>query len=361
MLSPSQATLYPSSMRKLSALVIATLFLGVTPAIAAVTITKTIRNCVNVSTGDARLISEKVTKCKKDEKLVKIAVPTTIEDSWVHVGVTPPIDFQTGHDGDFYIDSTSKMVYGPRIAGIWGAGTSMVGQVGPIGKTGAALTSGLSAPDLQMGEVGDFYLDLTARLIYGPKSERAGWGVGTSIVGPTGPQGAIGPQGPAGASGAPGGFGSYGSFYDTSTVTLVQNIATAIPLNSTNFASGVSIAGGSKITFTASGKFNIAFSSQIIKEDAGTDVISIWICKGSNGGTCINVPWSGTDLYITGSDVRQVAAWNFMVTASAGDYFQIMISSSGTTLKTKIISAAAQSNPNRPEIPSTILTVNQVG
>lgn len=62
-----------------------------------------------------------------------------------------------------------------------------------------------------------------------------------------------------------------------------------------------------------------------------------------------------------GADARYVAAWNFFLNVQSGDYYQLMITSSGTTLKTKILSAPAQTNPVRPEVPGTILTVNQVG
>jgi hypothetical protein len=237
----------------------------------------------------------------------------------------------------------------------------MMGEVGPVGKTGSALISGMSQPDSQTGVIGDFYLDLSSKMIYGPKTERAGWGVGSSITGAQGPQGPQGPTGATGAPGATGGFGSYGSFHDTTTVTLVQNTATAIPLGVTDLSNGISIVDGSKVRFAASGKFNIAFSTQLLKEDNGTDTVSIWLCKGANGGACINVPWSSTDLYLVGADARYVAAWNFFVETQVGDYYQLMISSAGTTLKTKVLSAPASINPSRPEVPGTILTVNQVG
>ena len=295
---------------------------------------------------------------------MKMVLPVVEPESLVHTDTSAPIDFQTGHDGDFYIDATAKKIYGPRIAGLWGVGSSMIGEVGPIGKTGSALISGNIPPDSSTGMVGDFYLDINSKIIYGPKSERAGWGVGSPITGPQGSPGASGPQGPPGTAGAPGaagGFGAYGSFYDTTTVVLTQSTATAIPLGVTQFASGVSITDGSKVTFSTAGKFNVAFSSQITKEDNGDDVISIWLCKGSNGGACNNLPWSNSDIVFSGANSRHVAAWNFFVEASAGEYFQLMISSAGTTLKTKILSAPAQSAPARPEIPGTILTVNQVG
>lgn len=345
-------------MRKILSFALLAMFINTVPASAAESATLSIRNCVNSITGEARLVSAKVTKCTKNEKLVKLVIPAIEAESLVHTGSGAPIDFQTGHDGDFYIDAVAKKIYGPRLAGVWGGGSSMVGEVGPIGKTGSALISGITPPDTQTGFIGDFYLDINQKIIYGPKTERAGWGVGSSI---TGPQGSVGATGATGATGAPGGFGAYGSFYDTTTVVLTQSVATAIPLGVTQFANGVSIAGGSKITFAKDGKFNIAFSSQLIKEDNGDDVISIWLCTGSNGGPCNNVAWSNTDVLFSGAGARHVAAWNFFVEAVSGDYFQLMISSSGTTLKTKILSAPAQSAPARPEIPGTILTVNQVG
>ncbi|MFM6841102.1 MAG: hypothetical protein ACKOVI_01600 [Candidatus Planktophila sp.] len=348
-------------MRKVLSIALLLNLVGITPLHAGEISRTSVRNCVNIATGDARLVSEKVTKCSKSEKLVKLVIPALAPESVVHTGSGAPVDFQTGHDGDFYIDSAAKKIYGPRIAGVWGAGSSMIGELGAVGKTGAALISGMAAPDSQTGFVGDFYLDITTKMIYGPKSERAGWGVGSSITGPQGPVGSQGPTGATGAAGAPGGFGAYGSFYDTTTVILVQNVATPIPLGITQFAKDITVTSGSKITFSTSGKFSIAFSSQVIKEDAGDDTISIWLCKGSNAGACTNVPWTNTDMIFSGANSRNVAAWNFFVDATSGDYFQLMISSAGTTLRTKILSVPAQSSPARPEIPGTILTVNQVG
>ena len=351
-------------MKKLLPFIVLLSAANIIPASAADTSTITIKNCVNVKTGEARLVAAKVLKCSKNEKLVKMVLPVTEPESLVHTGAGAPVDFQTGHDGDFYIDATAKKIYGPRIAGVWGTSSSMIGEVGPIGKTGAALISGATAPDTQTGFVGDFYLDISTKIIYGPKSDRSGWGLGSPITGPqgsVGATGATGPQGPVGTPGAAGGFGTYGYFYDTTTVVLSQSTATAIPLGITQFASGVSIAEGSKVTFSTAGRFNISFSSQLVKEDNGDDVVSIWLCKGTNGGACTNLPWSNTDMVYSGANSRHVAAWNFFVEASAGEYFQLMISSAGTTLKTKILSATAQSAPNRPEIPGTILTVNQVG
>jgi hypothetical protein len=130
-----------------------------------------------------------------------------------------------------------------------------------------------------------------------------------------------------------------------------------VPLNTTDFASGVSIVSGSRITFSVAGKFNILFSSQLEKGDAGTDLMSVWLMKNA-----ANVPWSNTDVVITasGASSRHLVALNYFVEAAAGDWFQLMMTST-TSSQMVIRSVGPQTNPARPEIPGTILTVNQVG
>lgn len=354
-------------MRKILPLISTIILIAIsTPPVEAAN--TTVRNCVNIKTGAARLVSA-TAKCKSGEKLVTLVVPPVdiALISIVHSGKTPPIDNTIGHDGDFYVDTTLNQIYGPRTNGIWGLPVNLAGSQGKAGINGSTIVSGEGAPDLVIGLYGDFYLDTKNIKLYGPKNERVGWGIGISLVGPQGPTGATGPQGPAGANGAngsngaTGGYGSYGSFYDTSTVVLTKDVATAVPLNSTSFANGISIVGGSKITFASAGKYNIAFSSQVTKADSGDDTVSVWLCKGANGAACTNIPWSNTDVIFSGNNSRHVLAWNFFVNVNANEYVQLMISSAGTTLQTSIVSVPAQSTPTRPEIPGTIVTVNQVG
>lgn len=42
----------------------------------------------------------------------------------------------TGVNGDFYIDTTDWDIYGPKTAGAWGSGTSLIGPQGPPGSGG---------------------------------------------------------------------------------------------------------------------------------------------------------------------------------------------------------------------------------
>jgi hypothetical protein len=62
----------------------------------------------------------------------------------------------------------------------------------------------------------------------------------------------------------------------------------------------------------------------------------------------------------SGTSSRHFVAWNFFVSAVSGTFFQIMMAST-TSSQMVIRSVVAQSGPARPEIPGTIVTVNQVG
>ncbi len=76
------------------------------------------------------------------------------------------------------------------------------GSRGPAGADGKTVRSGSGLPSSTLGVNGDFYIDVIAHAIYGPKANGT-WGAPTSLVGPQGPQGlkgatgATGPTGPA--------------------------------------------------------------------------------------------------------------------------------------------------------------------
>ena len=162
-----------------------------------------------------------------------------------------------GVNGDFFIDTATSTIYGPKAAGSWPSGVLLVGPTGPTGAastvpgptgptgaastvagptgpTGAASTvpgptgptgpsgaastvpgatgasgaagyavlSGVVAPTAE-GVNGDFFIDTATSTIYGPKAAGS-WPSGVLLVGPTGPTGAAstvpGPTGPTGAA-----------------------------------------------------------------------------------------------------------------------------------------------------------------
>lgn len=146
----------------------------------------------------------------------------------------------------------------------------------------------------------------------------------------------------------------YGSFYSTQDQTNEGATATnKMTLNVTDIASGVSIVSSSRVSIANAGIYNIQFSAQLDKTDSGDDTVDIWLCK--NGDPVAN---TNTQITLTGNNGKHVAAWNFVVQASAGDYYELCWHSADTGVFLNYVAAA--SNPTRPAIPSVILTVTQI-
>ncbi len=239
---------------------------------------------------------------------------------------------------------------------------SKPGPIGPAGPIGLPGEKGDQGPQGEQGEKGKT----------GPSGIQGPQG----IPGPAGDTGAIGPRGIKGEKGDKGDkgdsgsdgittLGYHGSFYDTTEQSAPSggftdsnySAAAAVKFNSVAFANGVSIVNNSRITFANSGKYNIQFSIQILNSGTSLEKVSIWLAK--NGSA---VPWTNTDFPI-GKDIlneKAVAAWNFFISASANDYFEVIWSSSQFD-KITLHTSPAGTDPTKPEIPSVILTVNQIG
>lgn len=134
--------------------------------------------------------------------------PTGPRGNSILNGNGPP-DNSIGINGDFYINKLTEDIYGPKSSGLWGSSTSLIGpdgSIGPIGPTGNtgmtgnAVLNGNGAPSSMLGRNGDFYINNISLTIYGPKSD-LGWGLPTNLIGPNGVAGSIGPSGPTGATG----------------------------------------------------------------------------------------------------------------------------------------------------------------
>lgn len=114
--------------------------------------------------------------------------PAGADGNTVLYGTGVPNDQTVGKPGNFYIDTAAHYLYGPKGATTWPAGISLVGP--PSGRT---LGTAARAPTSADGIDGDFWINTAVWLIYGPKAGGA-WPAGVSIIGPQGP------QGPAGAA-----------------------------------------------------------------------------------------------------------------------------------------------------------------
>jgi hypothetical protein len=129
--------------------------------------------------------------------------------------------------------------------------------------------------------------------------------------------------------------------------------ANPMRFTTTEEALGVSIVSGSRITFAYDGVYNIQFSAQIDKSSGGASEIDIWFAE-----TGSNIPRSNTAFFVQGSNARSVAALNFVRTFTSGSYAEIYWQTDNTDVR--LLYATSASSPDRPEIPSAILTVTQV-
>lgn len=115
---------------------------------------------------------------------------------------------ETGSNGDSFINKTTNMLFGPKAAGVWPAGVSIVGPQGPQGiqgiqgiqgakgdqgiqgvpgADGNTVLYGASDPITAVGVPGNFYINQSTSKLFGPKTSV--WPAGVSMIGPQGPQG----------------------------------------------------------------------------------------------------------------------------------------------------------------------------
>lgn len=142
----------------------------------------------------------------------------------------------------------------------------------------------------------------------------------------------------------------YGVFYDTSSQTAAAiNTAYPITINSTTITNGAYIGSPtSRVYVDRIGIYNFQFSLQLTSTSSSAKNVYIWY--RINGVDAAN---SATSVTLVGNNAAAVAAWNFVVSMDAGDYFELVWSTDSTSAQ---ITAAGASSPV-PAIPSVILTV----
>ncbi|WLB66019.1 hypothetical protein QIH96_13005 [Bradyrhizobium japonicum] len=105
------------------------------------------------------------------------------------------------------IQETQQGPPGPQ--GPPGAPSTIPGPQGPKGDPGNTVLYGPVDPVNSDGKNGDFYINTTTHFMFGPKANNL-WPAGASLIGPQGPQG---PQGIQGVQGIQGNTGTRGSLW----------------------------------------------------------------------------------------------------------------------------------------------------
>lgn len=160
---------------------------------------------------------------------------------------------------------------------------------------------------------------------------------------------------------------TYGSFSNTADqLSSANNTPTVVALNTTDVANNTSLA-SNKITISTTGKYNIQFSLQFANTHSQAHGAWVWLRKN---GTDIAGTGSRYDVPSThgSSDGYLIAVANFFVSATAGDYFELVFAAdqvyiiSPAQAGVYIEAYAASTSPfTMPAIPSSVVTVSQVG
>lgn len=147
----------------------------------------------------------------------------------------------------------------------------------------------------------------------------------------------------------------YGSFYDTTTQTAtVINTAKAITFNTTDLSNGVYLGTPtSRVYVDTPGIYNFDTSFQLDKTTGGIAEFYFWFRLN---GT--DVPDSASQIRIQGNDAEIFSSLNYFFDLNAGDYIELMFSTSSLSVELLSVPATAPV----PGIPSIILTVsNNIG
>lgn len=156
------------------------------------------------------------------------------------------------------------------------------GERGPRGPKGEAVLSGARTPTADDGQAGDFWIDYSEWVIYGPKVGDE-WGAPTSLIGPKGPKGDKGERG-AIVGGFGGSSGEGGTGTDGREVEL-QNSGTHIQWRYVGDASWTNLVALADLTGAdGQGVPTGGSTGQFLRKKSGTNYDTEW-AAASGGGT----------------------------------------------------------------------------
>jgi hypothetical protein len=151
----------------------------------------------------------------------------------------------------------------------------------------------------------------------------------------------------------------YGAFQD-STDQVAANTTTAYPVtfNTTDFANGVTLASGSRITVADAGIWNLQFSIQFTNTTNASQDVDVWFRVNGTNVANSNSRFGFAPRKGAGDPFHTIAAMNYFVSLNATDYVQIMWRPTDTGVS--IEQYAAGTSPTRPAVPSAIVTMSFV-
>lgn len=203
----------------------------------------------------------------------------------------------------------------------WGPSQGVTGPTGSAGVDAPKILNGSTGPDSGYGRNGDFFIDTSAGVLYGPKTSGS-WGGGlqlqTGQAGPTGPAGS-GSTGPA--STAPGPTGATGPSV-TGPTGAASNVTGPSGATGPTGATGSGATGptGSPTTISIGTVSVGAIASASVAGPAGAQLLSLVLPLGPTGVTGSTGPAGVTpQLGIGNVDTASPAAAS-LTSQGAGSY-----------------------------------------
>jgi hypothetical protein len=151
----------------------------------------------------------------------------------------------------------------------------------------------------------------------------------------------------------------HGAFQD-STDQVAANTTTAYPVtfNTTDFANGVTMASGSRITVADAGIWNLQFSIQFTNTTNSSQDVDVWFRVNGTNVANSNSRFGFAPRKSAGDPYHTIAAMNYFVSLNATNYVEIMWRPTDTGVS--IEQYAAGTSPTRPAVPSAIVTMSFV-
>jgi hypothetical protein len=156
----------------------------------------------------------------------------------------------------------------------------------------------------------------------------------------------------------------WGSFYDTTQqIATAANTDYSIGINSTDPDSrGISIASGSRVTFSRAGVYSITYSIQFTNSDTSIHDVNVWLRKNDSGASG-DVPASDSKFSIISKhgniNGNVIGCVNYVLKLAANDYLELIWSTTNVAAKIESL-PSSPSGPAHPSIPGIILTAVQV-
>jgi hypothetical protein len=157
---------------------------------------------------------------------------------------------------------------------------------------------------------------------------------------------------------------TYGAYQNNADQNLVTaDTATVVVFNTLDYQNNMSLA-SNRVTIATAGIYNVQFSLQLANTDAAEHAAVIWLRRN---GT--DIPGTASKFDVPkkhgSSDGYLIAAVNFYVDVTVGQYIELVIACDGIETGASdgiyIEAYAVQTVPYaRPSIPSSVITLTQV-